>query len=129
VLAAAAVLVAAWFWPRETVVPPQPAPAPVGPPALSPRVLQPDAVRFGQIAGKMAELRFRIERAGRACDTAPLVAGADRFAAARADADHADPAALLGVLDTAAAAVEACGESAGALYLLRAQLAPGTPPR
>jgi hypothetical protein len=84
-----------------------------------PRVLQPDAERAGQVAGQLAEARYRLARAGGSCDDAVLDDAAARFADARVHADDADWAALAAVLDDALAALEPCPEAAGVRDRLR----------
>jgi len=63
-----------------------------------PRVLQPDAVRAGQIAGQLAEVRYRLVQANVGCadQLEPLAAA---FADARAHPDRADWETLGAELD------------------------------
>lgn len=73
-----------------------------------PRVLQPDAERAGQVAGQLAELRFRIDRSGGTCAVADLEDAAQAFADARTDADDADWRALADRLDAIVAEAAGC---------------------
>lgn len=103
---------------------PTPTPDRRAPERVPPRVLAPDAVRAGQVAGQLAEVRYRLARAGVECadDLEPLSVA---FADARARPDAADwpglRADLAGVLED----VDACGvpEVDAAADRLRAWLA------
>jgi hypothetical protein len=78
-----------------------------------PRVLQPDAERAGQIAGQLAEARYRLARAGASCDDAVLDDASLRFADARTAADDADWDELGAVLDDVLAALDRCPADLG----------------
>jgi hypothetical protein len=73
-----------------------------------PRVLEPDAVRAGQIAGQLAEVRYRLARADVACadQLEPLAAA---FAEARTRADAADWGELAEELRATLDALDQCG--------------------
>lgn len=121
----------AWLaWPAaEPTAAPRVAPPPPPPVALTARTLLPDAERAGQVAGQLAELRWRVARAeasGPACRPDGLEAAANAFSAAHGAPDGADWAALGATLDGALADVAGCPDVAPVIARLRGWRA--TPP-
>ncbi|MEQ1568395.1 MAG: hypothetical protein ABMA64_22355 [Myxococcota bacterium] len=115
----AGALAVAWLAPRPA------AEAPTPPPSMAararapgPRTVAPDAVRAGQIAGQLAEARFRIAR-GAGCVDPGLEPVAAAFAAARTSPDAADWAALGEALDRVLAPLTPCDDPGVARVVTR----------